>query len=322
MTVQYEGPDHLSVSQVHAIQDCSWHWFLERVARVPRRPAWALVGGKAFHAATEELDHMGLGGTWITDFDLLKQLWAEHFAKAIEEELEHADKAFQDPSEWRASGRATKANPNKEDRAWWNENGPSMLANWVSWRLNNPAWEIAEIGGKPAIEAEISGPIGTSMPLLGYIDRVFYNPATRAHMVLDLKTGAHIPRDTMQLGTYSLFLELLFGIRPQWGCYWMARTGVTTPPVDLTREWPAERLIHDLKGAEAVVRSNSLGCSVGQYCPTSAVAGDCYACTGIGPETILPWEVEVAMPTPLVSNPVLTYGGENNSTTTERKSHE
>lgn len=295
MTVAYEGPGHLSVSQIHSIQECSWHWFLERVAKVPRRSAWPLVGGKAFHSASEEIDHAALGGVWMTDLDELTELFHKHLDAEIRDEVDKDPEVS--PAEWRAAGRASKQWPNKEDGSFWRQMGPTWLMNWVNWRLSNPAWEIAEIGGVPAIEAEIGGPVGKAgLPLVGYIDRVFFNPSTGEYMVVDLKTGSRTPADTLQLGTYSLMLDQMFGIRPRWGVFWMSRTGSTSIPVDLHAEWSTPRLEHEMTTAEGIIRSNSLSCNVGGFCPTSDVAQYCYACTGIKPDTVLPWEVEVTLP--------------------------
>lgn len=288
--VVYKGPDHFSVSQVHAIRDNSWHWFLERVARVPRRPAWALVGGKAVHSATEQID---MEEQFALNLGEAGDLFEHHLKLTMDEEAEHTGV---DPAEWRASGRASKQYPNKENQQWWVDNGPSMLMSWVNWRNDNPSWTIPLLGGKPAIEAKITGSVGGSMPMLGYIDRVMLNEATNEWIVVDLKSGARAPGDVMQLGTYSIFLEMLFGIRPRWGTYWMARNGTATPPVDLTQVWPLERLVHDLKAAEAVVRSNALSCSQNQFAASSSAAPYCYACTGIKDDTILPWEVRVELP--------------------------
>ena len=36
--------------------------------------------------------------------------------------------------DWKASGRATKANPDKENKDWWLKNGPLMVDKWIAWR--------------------------------------------------------------------------------------------------------------------------------------------------------------------------------------------
>lgn len=296
MTKQvFQGPGHLSVSQIHAIQENSWHWFLERVARIPQQPSWALVGGKAYHSLSEYLDHRILTeDEWITDTGLMAELWEQYLGAAIDEEVERSGV---ETSEWKATGRASNRWPNKEDRAFWTEMGVPWAMNYVTWRLNNPDWEIAQINESPAIEAEIGGTFrGATLPLVGYIDRVFQNTRTGEQMVVDLKSGTRTPQDTLQLGTYSLMLDFMYGIRPRWGAFWMARTGGTSVPVDLHKDWPHDRLEHEIRSAEKVIRTSALSCNAGGFAPSSSAAAHCYACTGINEDTLLPWEVDLKIP--------------------------
>ena len=291
----FNGPGHLSVSQIHAIQENSWHWFLERVARVPQQPAWALVGGSAHHSLTEYLDHHAItDDEWITDRAVMAELWNQYLDAQIAEEEERSEVPH---SEWRASGRKSSQWPNKENEDFWRQEGVTFALNYMTWRLNNPSWEVAELDGQPAIEVEIGGTFtGAGLPLRGYIDRVFYNPSTQEHMVVDLKSGTRVPADTLQLGTYSLYLELKYGIRPRWGCFWMARTGATSVPADLHQDWPHKRLEHEIRTAEKVIRSSALTCDAGGFAPSSSAAQYCYACTGIKDDTLLPWEVDLRIP--------------------------
>ena len=290
----FNGPGHLSVSQIHAIQENSWHWFLERVARIPRTPAWALVGGKAFHSLSERLDHSALNDDWITDRNEVAELWEQFLGSAIKEELERTDVPVE---EWKASGRASSRWPEKENRAFWEEMGTTWAMNYINWRLNNPSWEIAEIDGKPAIELEIGGTFkGAGLPLVGYIDRVFHHKPSGDFMVVDLKSGTRTPADTLQLGTYSLFLDLMHGIRPRLGSFWMARTGSTSVPVDLHTEWPHGRLEHEIRSAESIIRNSALSCNVGGFALYNDAAEHCYACNGIKEDTLLPWEVDLRIP--------------------------
>ena len=296
MTKQvFSGPGHLSVSQIHAIQENPWHWFLERVARVPQVPSWAQVAGTAYHSLTEFLDHRIItDDDWTTDRDEISALWEEYLAVAVAEQQKRTDAPV---SEWKATGRASRQWPNKEDREFWEKSGPSWVLNYLTWRMNNPSWEVADINGAPAIEAEIGGTFrGASLPLIGYIDRVFYNPTTKEHMVVDIKSGTRTPADTLQLGTYSLMLDLMYGIRPRWGAFWMARTGSTSVPADLHRDWPHERLEHEILTAEKIIRGEALSCNVGGFAASSSAAQFCYACTGIQEDTLLPWEVSLKIP--------------------------
>lgn len=49
-------PGHMSYSQVNAIADCGERYRLERGFGLRGRASWSLVGGKAFHSATEFVD--------------------------------------------------------------------------------------------------------------------------------------------------------------------------------------------------------------------------------------------------------------------------
>ncbi len=58
----------------------------------------------------------------------------------------------------------------------------------------------------------------------------------------DLKTGSRTPSTTLQLGFYSVGIELTYGVKPKYGSYWMARKGEPTPIVDLSW-YTSDRLI-------------------------------------------------------------------------------
>ena len=42
----------------------------------------------------------------------------------------------------RVGGRATKANPNKEDVNFWQGQGPKWVEGYIAWRKHNPNWKI------------------------------------------------------------------------------------------------------------------------------------------------------------------------------------
>jgi len=140
-------------------------------------------------------------------------------------------------SDVRAGGRASKANPNKEDSQWWNENGPAMVQSWVDWR-NNSGWGIASFDNEPAVEVEVNVEIG-GLPVKMFIDRVMTIDPSQGQaipnnsLVLDLKTGRTAPSSEFQLGLYATGIELAHGWRPTWGAYWMAREGTISEPTTL-----------------------------------------------------------------------------------------
>ena len=214
-----ELPGHVSYSQVSTYIKCGEQFRLERLAKAPQAPAWALLGGSAVHTASEEWDFAYLRGEIIEDHPAL---WAKHFAQQIEDTLAKSDVP---QSEWRASGRKSNDWPDKENEAWWNHKGPEFVANWAAWRLNSP-WEIWTTNeGVPAIEIAFSVEIG-GVPVKGAIDRIMQDSAGNV-IPVDLKTGRE-PDDTLQLGTYARAMRELLGADPAYGTYWLARTGGTT----------------------------------------------------------------------------------------------
>lgn len=133
----------------------------------------------------------------------------------------------------RVGGKSTKDNPNKEDSAWWNEQGPKWVSNYITWRTNNPDWKIWKTPqGVKAIEIEVNPKIA-GIPVKMVIDRVF--EVNGQLVIVDLKTSQRRPVSDLQLGFYKVGLELVFGLKVNQGNYWMSRQSGTGEMVDLSR---------------------------------------------------------------------------------------
>lgn len=132
---------------------------------------------------------------------------------------------------WRSGGRATKANPDKENDVWWIDSGREMLDKWVAWRTGSHGWKLWEHDGIPAIELGLNPVLG-GVTVQMHIDRVMVTPDGEL-VILDLKTGQRTPSSDLQLAFYAVGLEKMLGIRPKYGTYWMARDGNTSPLVEL-----------------------------------------------------------------------------------------
>jgi hypothetical protein len=159
----------------------------------------------------------------------MNKYWEEAW---INQQFEQYTKTGVDQAEWRASGRATKANPNKEDGVWWAVEGEKMVDSWIQWRSGEHPLTIWEVQpGKPAIELGLT-PIWNDIPVQMHIDRVMVNPDGEL-IVLDIKTGTRTPSSDLQLAFYAAGMEDILGIRPRYGAYWMARTGQTSELIDL-----------------------------------------------------------------------------------------
>jgi hypothetical protein len=132
----------------------------------------------------------------------------------------------------RVGGRATKANPNKEDQTFWKSAGPKWVQGYIAWRELNKNWKIwVAPDGNPAIELALN-PVVAGVPVKMIIDRVF--DVDGQLVICDLKTSQQTPSSTLQLGFYKLGLEQTFGIEIKWGNYYMARGNSTSEMVDLS----------------------------------------------------------------------------------------
>ena len=131
----------------------------------------------------------------------------------------------------RVGGRATKANPNKEDVTFWQATGPQWVQAYIDWRKANPDWKLWKTPqGTPAIELAML-PDFAGVPVKMILDRVF--EVNGELVIVDLKTSQQTPTNTLQLGFYKVGILKTFGIDVKWGTYWMARQHGVSPLVSL-----------------------------------------------------------------------------------------
>jgi hypothetical protein len=131
----------------------------------------------------------------------------------------------------RVGGRATKANPNKEDVTFWQSTGPQWVQAYIDWRKANPNWKLWKTPqGAPAIELAML-PEFAGVPVKMILDRVF--EVNGELVIVDLKTSQQTPTNTLQLGFYKVGMLKTFGIDVKWGTYWMARQHGVSPLVSL-----------------------------------------------------------------------------------------
>lgn len=139
----------------------------------------------------------------------------------------------------RVGGRATKANPNKEDATFWQTKGPEWVEAYIAWRKQNSNWKIwTAPDGNPGIELALT-PVVAGVPVKMIIDRVF--EVNGDLVIVDLKTSQNTPSSTLQLGFYKLGLEQQFGIEVKWGTYYMSRGSNISEMVDLS-EYTYEKM--------------------------------------------------------------------------------
>lgn len=260
-------PLYMSPSQISTLLTCGEQYRLTRKLHVPERPMWAGIGGSAVHRMTE--DH---------DKGLDVQPWQHYWDEAFDEAKTRSPEF--DPSEYYRSGRVSKAWPDKEDPAWWAENGPRFVESWKQWvkHCGFDLWECPDADGvlRPAVEVEVWYDDGT-LSVRSIIDRVFVDQYGHLYIV-DLKSGSHTDPWPRQLALNSLGLRSTFdGINAEdvYGGFWKARTGGVEswtwlgqyPDDWLIAQVGKARLMRDLElfVAQPTNLCNS-ACGVRQYC--------------------------------------------------------
>lgn len=260
------GKAHLSYSAVSTLSDCGERFRLERVVQVPQAPAWWFTAGSAYHTATEYID---LGAE-----EDPKAAWDKAWAKHLEEDIPDGDY-----SAVRASGRATKEWPDKQNKDWWEYHGPQFVAEYIKTmnEMRSQGWQLWTLeDGSPAIEIPFQVPIGDVL-MKGAIDRVMINPDGEM-VVVDLKAGSRVPESTMQLGVYSVAIEKIFEVKPILGSYFMARKAELTEPMSLLH-YTEDVLGYFLGTAKKMIESEIFlphvsnlckACGVREYCTVMA----------------------------------------------------
>lgn len=261
----------LSFSQLNSYARCAEQYRLERVVRVPQRPSWALVGGSAAHAVTERRDLLAHGQEPDGSLDFEEEFWAE--ATATEERSGFPQ------AEFRASGRASKQWPNKEDPEWWLYHGPQMVDRWTQYmtRLPHPLW--VDPKGNPGIEVPFEYRIGgADLVVRGFIDRVF-DLGDGNLVVVDIKTGSAKQPSLRQLGVYRVAMEAKFpDHRVVAGTFWDARTGADSGFQSLD-DHTADRLAYQMRALSLARRENLYIASPSNMCVSCSVRDFCYEIT-------------------------------------------
>ena len=175
----------------------------------------------------------------------------------------------------RVGGRATKANPNKEDVNFWQTQGPRWVDSYIAWRKTNPNWKIwTAPDGNPGIELALT-PVVNDVAVKMIIDRVF--EVNGELVIVDLKTSQNTPTSSLQLGFYKLGLEQQFGIEVKWGTYYMSRGSNISEMVDLSEytydkmEYLITQFDKARKSAIFLPNTNSCQymCGLTEYCQFS-----------------------------------------------------
>ena len=201
---------------------------------------------------------------------LNSELWAKAWAQEAE---------GKDLTNARVGGRATKANPNKEDVTFWQSTGPQWVQAYIDWRKANPDWKLWKTPqGAPAIELAML-PEFAGVPVKMILDRVF--EVNGELVIVDLKTSQQTPTNTLQLGFYKVGMLKTFGIDVKWGTYWMARQHGVSPLVSL-EQYTEDKLEYLVAGFDKARKAGiflpntnncQYKCGLTDYCTFSTKIG-------------------------------------------------
>jgi hypothetical protein len=238
-------PEHVSHSQLTSwAERCQKQFQLRRIQGAPEVPAWWLVGGSTVHEVTEELDRRGLEfGLTPAAMNVTLEIEELTLLKLNELAANTAEKSGVPESEWFTAGRGKG-----QGREYWEENAPSMVSNWLTWRTR-VGWPIAYFDGEPAIELDLDSFFdinltpemamaltSASLKVVGAVDRVFDLP--NGELVIDdVKSGSSTPKTVMQQGLYATLFEKKYGVRPRYGTFTKVKEegGVHTPLAPLAK---------------------------------------------------------------------------------------
>lgn len=257
-----------SVSQINQYTRCPQAFKLSRIDKVWARPAAWLPQGTAFHAVAEEYERRLSAGDPM-GLEEAKDLFRDHYSTEI--------------------SLLADTTPNFE---WWFWSGPyngerdierryeiglEQVEKFVAWR-ESPGQEIwFTPDGKPAIELDFKIELDGIL-VRGFIDAVVVVNDGQIR-VRDYKTG-NSPGDDFQLGVYALAIEVLYGVRPETGDYYMAgkkgKPAKATAPYDLSR-WTKEAVTARFHEVEAQIQAGNFDplpetdkctfCDVSYNCP-------------------------------------------------------
>ena len=201
-------------------------------------------------------------------------IWQEAFTNQI---AEVEAKSGTNPQDCRRGGRSSKANPDKENGAWWDENGKRMFFDFINvWQESHfEIWQTPQ--GIPGIEIEFNNMFG-EVPIKAFADLIAVTPAGEL-AVVDFKTGAYTPDSAMQLGVYACCMEMTFGIRPTVGYFYSARKAEFEEATGLDR-WTIPVFTEMFSQFERGLQAEIFLPNIGMSCSTCGVKDYCYAVGG------------------------------------------
>lgn len=265
-----EPPSPLARTSFSSLKQYLWcpeQWRRRRLLGHGEAPGWAQVAGKAVHELTDQWEHHHrVAPEEIFDWE---RAWGETFQRLILETVKDSGVL---PDGFRVSGAVTKKYPDREDKTFWDAEGPRMARSWATWREANPGYQLWKTPqGAWASELEMTVDFGGT-PLLAYVDRIMQLGDDL--MVIDLKSGRHGEENTLQLHLYAAVIELACGVRPKLGAYFNCRKGELVYPETLDAV-TTDDMVRVVQEFLAIAGDNVFLPQVGRHCTYCAYNADC-----------------------------------------------
>ncbi|MEU1353868.1 PD-(D/E)XK nuclease family protein [Streptomyces cinnamoneus] len=226
-----------SVSQAQQYEQCGHRYYLQRIERVPARPASWSHHGVAFHAAVEayELSERTMPA------DRAVELFSDRYSALVNADLEREP----DTDRWLAAGLPGGADIERRYHL-----GQEQVRAYVEWAEVHPTqtWKTPE--DKPALELYFLIELG-GVNVRGYIDQVVQDPDGTLRP-RDWKTGTMKSR--FQLETYTVALRKAYGAEVNSADWYLAKSSGLSRPLKMAavaEEQVAERFVAMDQGVKA-----------------------------------------------------------------------
>lgn len=224
---------------------------------VPSPAAW-LPQGIAVHEVVEAIEKSGR----TLDGEARRQVYDAAWSKSVKELTTAAPL-----HEWYWSGPYDPTS----DLSRRYQMGLQQIDAYLKWTTDQrKPWITPK--GEMAIELELRPKLG-DVEVMVVIDQALINNRNRVE-IIDVKTGRR-PGEALQLATGAAAIETEFGVKPESGRFWMARTGKATTPVSML-DWPVSRVTEVYAELDDNIRSerfdptpspeNCNMCPVAKYC--------------------------------------------------------
>ena len=241
-----------SWSQLSSWEQCPKAFYLERILQVWQRPAAWFSTGNAVHKAVELLETEGLD----------EQATLAAAQRVYREDVNERLVETPNPDAWSASGRYKGSSdiPRRYEKL------PEHLDNYRAMRAKLPP--IIELTGKPAVEEELSIQLD-GVVVHGFADQI------REGLMVDVKAGSTVPKDTSQLRLYAMAVEDQGGPVIEKAVFLMTATGRVLEYAFADGEVTPDQIARRFKTMDDAVKHSDFDPTPGDQCRRCSVWASC-----------------------------------------------